>query len=513
MTDNNQLSSIINSVRRHRWLVILFKGAALTIATAAALLLAISYVAYKYRYSAGTLISLRVVALLGLGAAAYFFLIRPLRKSVNDAQVAHLIQEKHAGLEDRLTTAVEFENQKDKPVIARLLADANQKAREIAAHEVVPRKRLFGYGGIVAATVALFVGTLMFGPKELTSGIKNLIVPASAADLLSPNAMRITVKPGTARVPKGSDQQFIASLVNFTPETLGAVTMYYRKAGTDDQWVGQVMEPAKHKNDYQYFIFNVQDPMEYFVESGTTKSDVFKLDVVDLPFVKRIDTTLDFPAYTGMPSKVQEDSGDVAALKGTVVTIKAVISAKAKSAFIVLKNGTRIEMKPSEQRLESGEVEPFFTGGLTITENTSYHIELISVEGDKYNGSNEHDITILEDEPPTVTFEKPGRDVKATNIEEIFTQAKAEDDYGVASLELIYSVNGGEEKKIALQNLTRAEAKTLSGTHTFFLEEHGLKPGDFVSYYAKARDAQNETTSDIYFIEVKPFEKEFRRPR
>jgi len=37
-----------------------------------------------------------------------------------------------------------------------------------------------------------------------------------------------------------------------------------------------------------------------------------------------------------------------------------------------------------------------------------------------------------------------------------------------------------EEKKIALQNLTRAEAKTLSGTHTFFLEEHGLKPGDFV---------------------------------
>ena len=70
---------------------------------------------------------------------------------------------------------------------------------------------------------------------------------------------------------------------------------------------------------------------------------------------------------------------------------------------------------------------------------------------------------------------------------------------------------GGEEKKIPLQNLSRAEAKTLSGSHTFFLEEYGLKPGDFVSYYAKARDAQNETTSDIYFIEVKPFEKEFRQ--
>src|SRR6185369_5857778 len=31
------------------------------------------------------------------------------------------------------------------------------------------------------------------------------------------------------------------------------------------------------------------------------------------------------------------------------------------------------------------------------------------------------------------------------------------------------------------------------------------------SYYAKARDANNETTSDIYFIEVKPFEMEYRQ--
>jgi hypothetical protein len=78
-------------------------------------------------------------------------------------------------------------------------------------------------------------------------------------------------------------------------------------------------------------------------------------------------------------------------------------------------------------------------------------------------------------------------------------------------MDLHFSVNGGEEKKVNLQQLTRESARSLSGAYTFFLEEYGLKPGDFISYYAKARDASNESTSDIYFIEVKPFEMEYKQ--
>jgi hypothetical protein len=120
-------------------------------------------------------------------------------------------------------------------------------------------------------------------------------------------------------------------------------------------------------------------------------------------------------------------------------------------------------------------------------------------------------VSVLEDQPPTVSFDRPGRDRKATNLEEVFTQAHAEDDYGVVSIDLHFSVNGGEEKKVNLQELTRESARSLIGAHTFFLEEFNLKPGDFISYYAKARDANSETTSDIYFIEVKPFEMEYRQ--
>src|SRR5262249_36381374 len=97
----------------------------------------------------------------------------------------------------------------------------------------------------------------------------------------------------------------------------------------------------------------------------------------------------------------------------------------------------------------------------------------------------------------------------------VFTQVRAEDDYGVASIELHYSVNGGDEKVAKLQDQKSETPRSLIGAQTFFLEEYGLKPGDFISYYAVARDNADgggrQSTSDIYFLEVRPFDREFRQ--
>ena len=54
----------------------------------------------------------------------------------------------------------------------------------------------------------------------------------------------------------------------------------------------------------------------------------------------------------------------------------------------------------------------------------------------------------LEDQKPVIKFTKPGRDVPATNLEEVFTEVRAEDDFGVNTLDIYYSVNGKAEKKI-----------------------------------------------------------------
>src|SRR5205085_196736 len=53
-----------------------------------------------------------------------------------------------------------------------------------------------------------------------------------------------------------------------------------------------------------------------------------------------------------------------------------------------------------------------------------------------------------------------------------------------------------------------------NGHHTLFLEDLNVQPGDFISYYVRARDLTrgtrpSEARSDIFFLEVKPYEQEF----
>src|SRR3982751_758511 len=156
------------------------------------------------------------------------------------------------------------------------------------------------------------------------------------------------------------------------------------------------MEPAKAKTDYRHSIFNIQDSIEYFVESNGVRSETYKLTVVDLPYVKQLDITLNFPGFSHLPAKTTEDGGDIAALKGTVASITARLSGKVRAARIVLADGKKIEMRANGQDL---------VAELSVGGNTSYYIELVSVDGETYRGSNEYDVSVLEDLPPTISFD------------------------------------------------------------------------------------------------------------
>jgi hypothetical protein len=499
--ETNLLENLLRKARSRRQLLLTLRGVAISVGVVALVLLLTGWTAHRYRYNGSALLVLRIGALLMCLATIYFALLRPLLKRISDTRLARLIEEKTPGVEDRLVSAVEFSNEKTARIspalISRLHRDANSVSAAVDIRNVIRRSRLVLYGGAALASLLLFAGVLKFGPREISEGVAQLVTPTTLA--AAPNAMSIKVRPGTARVPKGSDQDVIATLVNFDSQN---VTIFARPLGSKQDFQGQTMEPAKARSDFRFSIFNIQDSMEYFVESNTVRSEVYKLNVVDLPYVKQLDLTLNFPAFTNLPTKTIEDGGDIAALKGTVATITAKLSGKVRAARIVFADG-----KKSEMRLQGAD----FVGELTVAGDTSYYIELVSTDGEAYRGSNEYDVSVLGDQPPVISFDKPGRDRKATNLEEVFTQARAEDDYGIVSMDLHFSVNGGEEKKVNLQQLTRDSARSLTGAYTFFLEEYHLKPGDFISYYAKARDASNEATSDIYFIEVKPFEMEYKQ--
>jgi hypothetical protein len=221
--------------------------------------------------------------------------------------------------------------------------------------------------------------------------------------------------------------------------------------------------------------------------------------------VEKIDATYNYPAYTGMKSQTFEDEGDISALKGTRVGLKVHLNQAATSARLLFDDQATLALSP-----EGGSA---FGGEVTLQRSGAFVVQLADSEGRFYTGSKEYAIEAIEDAPPRVSITKPLRDVRATSVEEVFSEVTSEDDIGLARMQLHYSVNGGAEQVIDLYNGKPPE-QAVTAAHTFFLEEFSLQPGDLVSYYARAADNNNLTgpgvaSSDIYFIQVRPFENKY----
>ncbi|HSO75270.1 MAG TPA: hypothetical protein VLU47_10565, partial [Blastocatellia bacterium] len=498
MSPQKTFEDVIKQVRTRIATRAVLRGLLITLAVAAGSLLLAAFAAGQITGKRGLIVLLRVLPVVLTLVAAWVFLFRPFRTRLSNNVIARLIEEK-CGLADRLVTSVEFnEAPRDASpaILSRLNEDTAERCSTISLDKVVDRRPAYAYGGGAALIAIGMTAALFFGPRPLSQGIAELY---ANPDAVSASAMFISVSPGTTRVPRGSDLQIKATLSGFDSEL---AQVFVRKQGADN-WVAQPMEPARNDGEFQHVIFNIQDSANYYIEAKEIRSPEFALEVADLAFVKQIDLLLNFPAYTRLPVKKIENGGEVAALKGTVVQLFAHLSGPVKTAHIVVSDGTRVEMNGAAGNLH--------TAQFAVKQNGTYKIEITSDDDERYNGSNEYDITVLEDNAPTVLIDKPGRDMKVSSIQEVFTQVRAEDDYGISSIELVYSVNGGEEQKVQLQDLKSEAAHSLSGAHTFFLEEYALKPGDFVSYYAKARDNNQEATSDIYFLEVRPFDRNFRQ--
>jgi hypothetical protein len=169
-----------------------------------------------------------------------------------------------------------------------------------------------------------------------------------------------------------------------------------------------------------------------------------------------------------------------------------------------LSNGKSIDLtgvSPSEM-----------TAATTIVEDGSYRITLADRDGVTNGAQTEYFIRVLDDRPPDVHIVRPASDRSVTSLEEVDIEAQADDDYGLDRVELVYAVRGQAEKVVPLDIPSRATSATVR--HTIYLEDLGVRPGDFVSYYVRARDITrgarpNEGRSDIFFLEVRPYEQEF----
>jgi hypothetical protein len=496
------LIGIIAEVRRRWRLKLALRGVVRILAILLVFFLAAAALMQWDRFSPVSIVLARVALAVTVLTAVYWFLIRPLRQRVTDEQVALYLEEHEPSLQATLLSAVESSRSGNASESAALVKRVIEQALEVcsrlnSAHRV--EMRPLQRNAVALSAVALFaLLAVAVGPAFLRHALSAMLRVASVQ---AASPYRIEVTPGNATVPKGADQTITAALIGFASED---VVLMVRRTPTGE------FEPVPLlRNDngkYEGAVFDVNAPTWYQVVADGVQSPVHTLQVVDVPYVQRLEIEYHFPAYTALEPQKIEDGGDIAVLRGTDVLLHIFPTMKTPGGRITLNETDSIEL--------ALQADGSLTAAFKADRDGSYRVELKAPSGELVVASPQYTIDVLDDRAPSVSFNRPGRDTSVSSIEEVFVEAAAEDDFGIRNLELVYSVNGGPEKVVKLFSGTSRLPEVTAG-HTFYLEELGVETGDSVSYYARAAD--NDSTgaktasSNLYFLRIRPFKKDFKQ--
>ena len=377
------------------------------------------------------------------------------------------------------------------PFTALLARDAIRTTSIAPVRKLVPSGDLIG--PVVASVSMLVLSSWLFTamPVDWKNGLRHLWAGWFQSDILPERA--IALEPGDTKIRVGDSLFVNANLSGFTSE----FAELHIKQDSQSDWETVDMNRQPDGN-FSFRLYGVGEPLEYYVSAAFTKSERANVEVVIPAKVESIAITYVYPEWTGLEPVTVNDGADVAAIAGTEVELVITTDKPFANGQLVL-NG-------ADKKL-TVEDDTQYSTSFSVDADGEYQIAEL-LDDDRILVTPVHSITVTEDAEPIISFTKPGRDWNATAIEEVTVAVSASDDYALEDVTLHYAINGGEW-------LSKSLDETQEYEHTFMLEEFltddgtPLLAGDLVTYYAKAHDREQSVSTDMLFIDIRPFERRF----
>ena len=459
--------------------------------------------------------SVRIALLIGIigtvGYLLYRYLIQPLRVKLTPHDVALNVERQHQDLEDRLVSALQFgETETDDPIkshlLQRLVTDAVERTDGIDFKATIDKSKKRKHIGIAVAVLAGCALLALIFPAELDISLNRLLSPWEKTEPVF--TTKLTVEPGNARILRGRS---LAINLEVTGKAADKARLVYTKgdptaeAEPKRQEIDMVQIEGK-KRRFGYEIFNINENMEYYVTANGTESEHYTVEVFDMPKLTAIEIAYTYPEYTKLKPIIQQGEGNIRAVAGSQAEVRITTNKAIQSATLTVE-----AQDPTPMLISDGRT---LTTTLDVLNDGKYTVKLLCVDGFNNQTPIEYTITAIPDEPPEIAIKEPGRDIKATKLEEVKILAEATDDYGVENMTLMYSIGSGEAQELRVETVEVKAKKIISGAYVFYLEELDVEPGELISYYAQATDNNIRTgpgtsTSELYFIEVRPFNERY----
>ena len=335
--------------------------------------------------------------------------------------------------------------------------------------QILDRRPLYAYlrllGGAVA--IALLCGAL-FG-DDLAQAAQRCAHPLTAYE--RPPRTLITVQPGDLEVIKGDDATLQVHFAGDKPRR----ARIERRPSAEAPY--QTEELVVDRADSVTYTFpQVQRSFRYAIAVGDDRSPEYEVRVIDPPAVKRLRLHYQYPAYSQLPDRIEEEGGDIQGLPGTRVALEIAANKPLSKATLVLDDTLSIAA-----RLDGATARVAFQ----IERTGAYHIALVDRKGATNRDPIRYAIQVREDQKPVVALVDPGRDSDLPESLKVLLKAEASDDFSVEEIALVYRVNNGSEQRLALPITPQREVLI---SHIWDLSAANLLPEDRIYYHLEALD-------------------------
>lgn len=429
------------------------------------------------------------LGLVGILAGGVWKLTRLWQRPTALKEAALDVEASRPGIGCEVSTAAEYLSGERKPVHnyePELVAALQAKAAEtVAANRVAYGRRLRVPALLAGGSVVAVAAFLLAVPGAGTALIRAL-APWSRASFT-----HVAVEPGNIEIPVGSELRITN---RFSGRPVAHAEFQWRDEGHADWQTAPIT--GGDKGVFVHSIREIRSSFAYRVAGGDTVSEAYTVTAYIPPAVAQLKVALAPPAYTRLPATVQA-SPDLSAVRGTDARLQLLPNVPLAKAQLRLTNDTVVPLTATPDGRWEGRVP--------VTKDADYWIELFDAKGHR-GVSARHHVTAIPDNPPKVDITEPGQDMRASATNRIPLKIRGSDDFGVASLKLVFHRLGDPSREVAVTYRSNTNHE-FEATSELPLDALQLRDYDVVAYHAEAAD--NNTLdgpgvgrSPVYFVEI-----------
>jgi hypothetical protein len=466
----------------------------------------------------------RFLLLFGLlGAGGWYFsrrLLRPLLYRISEIFAADTIEKSGPALKNSLINFLLLRGHRGEvsPVVyealeQRAAADLGQVRSETA----VDRGHVIRLGYLLAGILAVFCLYVVLSPKSPLSSAARVLLPW--ARIPAPTRVTIEeVKPGDAVAFHGESVTVSAEVTGLKQDE--SVVLYYSTA--DSQSVDQAIPMTRSEDQFHYNRYTatvppgslgLQQDYEYYLAAGDCTTARFKIEVRIAPTIRVESVDYHYPPYTGIADRSVPRQGDIRAIEGTEVTLRAKAKQDIRRAEIDLNcDGRRGLTMDASGRVATGR----FTLRLgkddpTQPEYDCYQLRFTDRGGNQNRRPVRYRIEVIPDLPPEIQMVEPQQaELRLAEDGRLEIRLRAEDpDFALRQVALHAEHSG---KGLPIRPLLSKSAPEkphqgeFQGVYAFEPARLGLKAGQRVAYWAEAVDNKepvaNRSVTEKRWIDI-----------